>query len=119
MVAWILLAVPVFADSIDDFAAQLSASHLWQNGIFSQIDLPANASTDEVVAKVIEMASFNEGKLTSYKIIKAKGVQIKGSPPDRYTAVLLQTNFGEKIILLKYIDSTAGWRGRVYDTKQK
>ena len=99
-------------DPIDRLVAGFSSSHgLWTRGLFPAIKLPGTASTDEVVAKVLE------GQVASYKILKARPVHIQGSLPDLYTAVLVQTNVGEKIVLFRYDGETVGWWSRIFDVK--
>ena len=103
------------ADPIDQLVSRLSTppqSHLWQNGLFPIIKLPATASTDEVLAKVLER------QVASHKILKIRQVHIPGSLPDLYTAVFVQTSAGEKIVLLKYEGEAVGWWSRIYDSKE-
>ena len=104
------------ADPIDRLVADLLSSYgLWENGVFPILGLPETASTDEVVAKTFKMTGFDKGQVTSYKVLKIRQVHIRGSLPDLYTAVLVQTDFGEKIVLLKYVGASVGWWSRVYD----
>jgi hypothetical protein len=105
-------------DPIDWLVSNLSATHgTWVNGVSIGISLPKTASTSEVIARVFEMPTFGAEKVTSYKILKIRQVRIPGSPPsDLYTAVLVQTNLGEKIVLLQYTGHILGWFQRVYDT---
>jgi hypothetical protein len=53
-------------DPITTLVEKLSASHAWQsgwqNGMYPTLGLPATASTDEVIARVFEMTSFQEGR---------------------------------------------------------
>jgi hypothetical protein len=104
------------SDPIERLVADFSASYgLWENGTFPMLGLPETASTDEVVAKTFKMTGFDKGQVTSYKILKIRQAHIRGSLPDLYTAVLVQTDFGEKIVLFKYVGSSVGWWSRVYD----
>jgi hypothetical protein len=106
-------------DPIDRLASDFSSSHgLWENGAFPMLGLPATASTEEVVAKTFKMTGFDKGHVTSYKILKIREIHIQGSLPDLYTAVLVQTDFGEKIVLFKYVGSSVGWWSRVYDANR-
>jgi len=103
------------SDPIELLIKRLSKNPLWQNGEFPKIELPSTATIEQVASKVFQMISFDQGRVTSYKILQIKKVQISGSLPDRYTTVLVQTNLGEKIVLLKYGGETLGWWSRVYD----
>jgi hypothetical protein len=103
------------ADPIDQLVTRLSTppqSGLWQNGLFPIIKLPATASTNEVLAKVLER------QVDSYKVLKIRQVHIPGNLPDLYTAVLIQTSAGEKIVLFKYEGEAVGWWSRIYDAKE-
>ena len=104
-------------DPIARLVGSLSASHLWQNGRYPVLGLPATASTDEVIARVFEMTGFQEGHAKRYRILETRLVQIPGSLPYTYIAALVQTEFGDKIVLLKYEDPRAGWWSRVYDSR--
>jgi hypothetical protein len=79
--------------------------------LFPIIKLPATALTEDVVSKVLER------QFGSYKILKIRQVHIQGSLPDLYTAVLVQTSAGDKIVLLKYGGEAVGWWSRIYDAK--
>ena len=98
----------------DRLAAQLSSSPLWQNGISPIIALPQTASTEQVVSKVFETISFDQGKVTQHRVLEVRQVRIKGSLPDQYTAALVETNLGEKIVLLRHEGGPMGWWSRVY-----
>lgn len=105
----------VVPSPIERLAARLSADPLWQNGIAPIIALPQTASTEQVVSKVFEMISFDQGKVTKHRILEAKRVRIKGGLPDHYTAALIETNLGEKIVLFRHEGGAIGWWSRVYD----
>ncbi|MBN1384176.1 MAG: hypothetical protein JW983_04750 [Elusimicrobia bacterium] len=103
-------------DRIDSLVTRLSSDHLWQNGEYPILGLPKSASTEQVVAKVFKMTGFDKGHVTKYKILKVREVRITGSLPDVYTAVLVSTDFGNKIVLIRYDGPNLGWWSRVYDT---
>jgi|GEM_PF-3043637 len=108
-------------DQIDRLVADLSSSNgMWLNGYQSIIHLPDSASPKQVAAQIFKEAEFNAGQgtsatahVTSYKILKIRRVHIPSAgEPDLYTAVLVLTDRGEKIILLRRGD---GWWWRYYD----
>ncbi len=106
------------ADPIDNLVTNLSSSHgMWINGIAPIIELPETATTEQVVERVFKMTGFDEGQVTRFKILETRTVHIQGSVPDLYTAVLVETKFGEKIVLLRYEGKTIGWWSRVYKSK--
>lgn len=124
-------------DPIARLVERLSVSHLWRSGPYPQLRLPATASTDEVIARVFAITSLGEGRTTRYRILETRLVQISegqaaqfGIPETRrmqiqiaeglpytYIAALVRTEMGDKIVLLKYEDTRAGWWSRVYDPR--
>ena len=104
-------------DPIARLVEGLAASHLWRNGMYPKLELPATASTDQLIARVFEMTGFDEGHVTQYRILETREVQIRGSLPDMYTAALVHTDLGNKVVLLKYAGAAAGWWSRVYDSE--
>lgn len=114
IIAVMLIGCTTTAEPIDRLVTHLQ-SYKWGNGGFPNLDLPQTASTQEVVSKVLKVTSINQGRVTSYNILKIRHVRIRGGLPNLYTAVLVKTNFGEKIVLFKYQSEAAGWWSRVYD----
>ena len=111
-------ATRVSKDVIDRLVERLSFSHgLWTNGVFPSLGLPETASTEQVVARVFEMTGFDGGNVKSHQIVETRAVRIDGSMPEAYTAVLVDTDMGRKIVLLQYQGTQAGgmWWSRVYD----
>ena len=102
------------AGPIEQLAERLSKDYMWQNGISPIITLPSTATTEQVLSEVFKMSGFDQGHVTDYKILEVKEVQITGSLPDWYTAVLVSTNFGDKIVLLQYEGKVLRWWSRVY-----
>ena len=104
-------------DSIETLVARLSSSHgLWVNGLYPTLDLPATASTEQVVARVFQMTGFDKGHVSSHRILETRLVRIGDSFPDAtYTAVLVETDLGRKIVLLQHSSPSGGWWSRVYD----
>jgi hypothetical protein len=103
------------SDAIDQLVARLSAEPLWQNGVFPHVLLPADATIPEVVAEVLAHVGFDQGKVTSHRVLATRNVAI-GMPDERYTAVLLSTNLGKKIMLLRGpMAGGNGWWSRVHD----
>jgi hypothetical protein len=98
-------------DSIDALLARLSSSHgLWQNGPFPRLDVPETASAEQVVRSVFEKISFDRGRVTAHRVLLVREVRIDS---DSYTAVLVDTNLGKKIVLFGR-GTTLRW-SRVYD----
>jgi hypothetical protein len=102
-------------DAIEQLVARLSATHgLWINGAFPIIKLPAEAAVEQVISNVFEMTGFDKGHVTEHSLVTVRPVKIGATFSDTYTAALVETDLGPKIILLKYQGSTLGWWSRVY-----
>lgn len=104
------------SDPIDNLVADFSDSHgLWSNGLFPSLNLPETALPEQVIKKNLEMSmpDFNKGNPTNYTILKIRHLQ--GGLPD---AALVQTGFGEKIVLFYYAGPTVGWWSRNYDASK-
>jgi hypothetical protein len=99
------------ADPIGRLVARLSADPMWQNGISPVIDLPPTAPTEQVVSKVF-------GPEKRHKTVKEREVHVPGGTPDRYTAALVETDLGEKVVLLQHQGRGVGWWSRVYDAER-
>ena len=99
-------------DPIDQLVEKLSASPLWQNGRYPDLDLPKTASTDEIVARVFEVTGLDQGYAKVQRILETRLVQIRGDSLGNYTAVLVDTDLGRKIVLLQY--GSTGWWSRVF-----
>ncbi len=109
-------------DPIDAFIAVLSADGgLWINGIDANLVTRA-ATPQEVVSETFRAAKFEAGLMTSYRILEIRTVHI-GEFPGTYIAVLADTNLGQMIVLMQYLqakDSTPGhWWRRIYDASSK
>ena len=105
MVGLFLVGCATISDPIDRLAVDYSASHgLWENGMYPILGLPETALPEQVIKRIFEMTGFDKGHVTNYRILKIRHVHIQGSLPDLYTTALVQTNFGEKIVLFKYVN---------------
>lgn len=102
------------SDPIDRLVARLSASPMWNNGGFAKIDLPKAAKTADVLAKVFASISFDQGPVTRHKIVEERKVHIANDDHD-YTAIVVDTNFGQRVALISYWGPTVGWWSRVFD----
>ncbi|MDF7809676.1 hypothetical protein P4E94_19715 [Pontiellaceae bacterium B12219] len=112
------LSASVFAgDPIDDLVTKLNSDKfgLWVNGISPILDLPQTAPTNSIIKKATQMVGFDKGRIESYKVIEIRKVELKAKP--KCSAVLIQTNLGEKILLFNFEGND--WWTRFYDTPQK
>ncbi|MEW6303051.1 MAG: hypothetical protein AB1705_06245 [Verrucomicrobiota bacterium] len=105
---------PAASDAIERLVARLSASRgMWQNGLFPRLDVPANATAEQVATKAFEM-SRREAML---RILETRKVRIPDSLPDQFTAVLVESQGERKIVLVQYVSEAVGWWSRVYEVK--
>ncbi len=107
-------------DAIDQLVSRLSSpSHsMWHNGTYQPMRLPAAASTDEVVRQVFQqtLIGLHGSHVGRHQILETRQVRIPtAGPSDAYTAVLVETDLGRKIVLLQYESPGLGWWSRVYD----
>lgn len=100
-------------DPIQQLVNRLSAtSGLWVYGIFTPVDLPASASAADVISEYCD-SDYGD---SSHKIITTRRVCIGLSiPADYYTAVLMDTVYGRKVVFMQYQQSNAGWWCKEYD----
>ena len=72
-----------------------------------------------VIKRAFEMTGFDKGHVTNYKILEIRQVRIRGSLPDLYTAALVRTGVGEKIVLFQYQLPAFGWWSRIVDANRE
>ncbi len=88
---------------------------MWQNGLYLPIKLPPSAPIEDVLAQIYEKEHFYQsGKVGAYQVIEIRKVF-----NNHYTAVLIDTNLGKKIVLLNYDYQLNSWWNRVYDATPK
>jgi hypothetical protein len=109
-------AMPKQPDPIDQLVSHLSSDGAWMNGFFPKIDLPPTASAEQVVMIVLEKDELNIGRVTGHKILEVRPVHFRGLTIV-YTAALVQTNVGKKIVFFAFQGPKVGWWSRVYDDK--
>lgn len=102
-------------DPVGELVARLSAgSGMWANGTFPTIDLPATAPIPQVVEVVLAKNRYDKRQVTAHRIMETREVRIGDRPAERaYTAVLVETDLGRKVLLLR--PGSLGWWSRVYD----
>jgi len=85
--------------------------------MFKPIELAETATAEQLVS-----ALTSRGALHTPTVVKAREVQMRETTNStgHYTAVLLDTGDGKKVVLLQPMsrkDRFAGWYFRIYDTK--
>jgi hypothetical protein len=90
--------------------------------MFMPIQLPATASPEQLISTLTVRGEF--GRLNIYsgsiKILQTRSVHTTPPISEAYTAVLLDTNLGQKIVLLQpqnFKGKWHGWYWKVYDVK--
>jgi hypothetical protein len=85
-------------DSIDWLVAQLGSTYGgFGNGMVTSLNLPETASTEEIVSNAFKKDWFYKIP-ANYKILESRKVQFP-LLRDKYTAALVETGIGSKIVL--------------------
>jgi hypothetical protein len=112
-------------DPIDRIVKEESSNQDFPSGMFMPIRLPATASAAELASRALGF----EQLATNCTVLETRQVRIHEDsplPPEliKYTAVLVDTTSGRKVILLQFQQYTkhtnslpGGWWSRVYDVK--
>jgi len=99
-------------DPISALVQKLNASNgLWKNGLFPSFSLPSDAKPEEVLEQLLKMAGLNEGQIKTYKIHEVRQVQLTNGGTETYSAALVESDLGTKILLFKYEAGSLGISG--------
>jgi len=106
-------------DRISALVEELSTSNsFWNTGFSPVVDLPGDTSVEEVITRLFD-EPIGSGRVLQFEILEMRDVQlpIYGEiiPASDVVAVLVHTNLGPKILLLRFNESTDDWWTRVYD----
>lgn len=127
---FVLVVSCAAADEIDDAVADLPNG--WNDNESGVMIMPQTASTEDVLRKVFEHLRYFDSHsqpahyiwVTNFTVLKTRQVDIPvvhypGSHAYSYTAVLVQSNCGEKVVLLRCFDvySSRAWLGALFDVK--
>ena len=124
-----LMADCAIADQIDNVVTNLP--DCWSDVVTGPIIVPKTASVEDVLPKLFEHWLFPDSQMTNYSritnftVLTTRQVIISvyhspRAPVHTYTAVIVKTNLGEKVVLLRYIDvytSRAWWSSEIFDAK--
>lgn len=92
-------------DPISALVLKLGATHgLWLNGLSPNLGLGPEAAPTQVLGKI----------LSSAQVLEMRQVTIPDSGQLPYTALLVETSQGRKVVLMQYQPSS-GWWTRVFD----
>jgi len=89
---------------------------------FNPIKLPATATPEELITALSkrglsELGHFN---FASYKLSEIRPVQTEPPISEKFTAVRLDTDRGQKIVLLRPMQNKTNWIGwyyKIYDAR--
>ena len=106
---------------IDTLVKRLHASKgIWQNGGSPEIDLPQDAEPKDVIERAIRWQPFDQGMIKSYKIEEIRQVDLFdiNGKTEQYTAALLHTDFGPKVIVFNFKTFNRWW-ARFYPVEKE
>ncbi len=85
--------------------------------LFMPVDLPATAAPTEVIDALSKRGTFRDDQITSFKTLEVRRVHSlqKGAESVYYSAVLMDSNLGRKVVLLQ--PESHGWYYKIYDAK--
>ena len=111
----LLIVAAKHKDEIDSLVDRLNHQPLWINGMFPELKLPKSATPEEVIAECLKMVGFAKGHLKWHNVVKIREVDIATAHPMKYSAALIDTDSGKKIILFRF--EGARWWTRVFDVE--
>jgi hypothetical protein len=120
----VIVLVYVNGDPIDHLIKSLSSQKNFDLGMSVDCELPASASPTEMTSNALQ-GTFILPAVTNFTIVAIKDVRISDSmsKDTEYTAVLADSNLGQKIVLYKLEHAYSNgrkwdqWWSRVYDVK--
>jgi hypothetical protein len=126
--AWfaILLVIAVAGckrqDPIDRLMTELPYEDV-PSYLFLSIKLPETATPEQLLSALSNRGYFQQEDITSFSILEKKDTHTVpptgwGEKPEPYTAVLLKTDAGQKIMLFRSRDSR-GWYYKMYDVNAR
>jgi hypothetical protein len=98
-------------DPIANFVGKEQGDRYFGNGPFKRLNLPRTAPIDELVTQAFENAFPVPVYPENINVITQRQVNISG---EEYTAVLVNTEHGERVVVLRYSDPMHGWWNHVY-----
>jgi len=105
------------SDAIQALVDRLSADPTgeWTNSLHPKLDLPPSATVEEVIDRMFQVVSLDDGRVTEFRLLELRGVAIGSQPAERYNAARVYTNLGQKIVLFRR--EQQDWWTRVYDVE--
>lgn len=60
--------------------------------MYPKLDLPPSATVEEVLDRMLQMVSFENGRVTEFRVMELRGVMIGLHSPERYNVANVDTN---------------------------
>lgn len=99
-------------DPIDNLVKKLSSDPYWYNGYEYPLRLPPNVSQVDLVLEALKHSDLPQPTPASIHIASHRDVIIHNIT---YSAFLLETDVGRRIVLLQYVALLHGWRHFVFE----
>ena len=109
-----------FVDANDPIARLVSrVSADWHWGFYPTIELTNSAPPEAVVKEVSENGGFDTDSgirmVKSYKILEIRQASVPLCGLGIFTAALLETDLGMKVVFFRYEETRHHWWSHVYD----
>lgn len=102
-------------DAIELLVSRLNTNDdLWRERISPVIKLPKYSRPKDVLEQAITKFRFEDRRISSYRIVEVRDVELKRWIGDGYRAVLFESNLGRKILICRYSDHQ-DWFVRFFD----
>ncbi len=103
-------------DEVARLANRLSEWHgMWENGLFRGIRLPADAPAESLAKEALLSTQFAKESFRS--IVGAREIMVRGS--GRLKAIVISTDRGRRIILLRFVPTQMFWWNRTFDSDER
>jgi hypothetical protein len=102
-------------DPIRSLVQRVSREATFPSGPCLPISLPSNASTSDLLKEAFKNNVPLPLHPANIRVIETRDVVISGMS---YSASLVETGIGRKIVLLRYEEAAHFWISLIYDTKK-
>ncbi len=84
--------------------------------LYVPVDVPTNSPPTDVLRALSKRGTFRDNRITRFTVLEVRRVHSaqEGAQDIYYSAVLMDTNRGRKILLLR--PESNGWYYKMYDT---
>jgi hypothetical protein len=106
-------------EAVDRLVDKLNASHGgWGNGRRDSVQLPEDATANEVIGASLQIADPPFSEVKTHRVLSVCNIE-KLVAPGRgpWSAALLETNLGPKILIWGFQGDKSGWWVRLHDAE--